>query len=325
MTSLDLPVVPEVGMRTARSSGITRPSGTAPLLEPFASARRVSRSRTSVAATSPRASSTRGRRAASVTTARGRTWCTSPVSSSSVAPGSVGTLIAPSEAKASQHTTYDGVVRTVTTTSSPWPTPASPSRAASAATCEATSPKVSVSSSVRIHSPSGSLSTAVLSRPGVVSSCSTATARVSPTRARPFNNGSRGGASGTARGQGSAARKGRQFVGFPLWTRGFQVVWVSVVASSVGVMTTSQMPLEHPLLVAARAVGDLLDGVAGADPLYLSAGEKRDLLVELTHSLSRLAGLRAGVLAVADDVAAECGARSAGDWLAGETRTSRRE
>jgi len=35
--------------------------------------------------------------------------------------------------------------------------------------------------------------------------------------------------------------------------------------------------------------------------------------------------LRAGVLAVADDVAAECGARSAGDWLAGETRTSRRE
>ena len=90
-------------------------------------------------------------------------------------------------------------------------------------------------------------------------------------------------------------------------------------------MSTSQMPLEHPLLAAAAAVGEVLDGVVGVDPLYLSAAEKRSLLAELTRTLSRVAALRASVLAVADDVAVESGARSVGVWLAGETRTSRRE
>ena len=90
-------------------------------------------------------------------------------------------------------------------------------------------------------------------------------------------------------------------------------------------MTTSQLPLEHPLLAAARAIGEVLDGVAGVDPLYLSTGEKRGLMAELTRSMSRLAAMRAGVLAVADDVAAEEGVRSAGVWLAAQTRTSRRE
>ena len=54
----------------------------------------------------------------------------SPASSSRVPAGSVGTVTAPSEASANQHRTYGGVVRAVTTTRSPRPTPVSRSRSA---------------------------------------------------------------------------------------------------------------------------------------------------------------------------------------------------
>jgi hypothetical protein len=90
-------------------------------------------------------------------------------------------------------------------------------------------------------------------------------------------------------------------------------------------MTTMPRPLEHPLLTAARVMGRALDETAGVDPAYLSVAEKQELLTELTRSMSRLAGLRADVLAVAGEVAAEAGARSVEVWLAGETRTSRHE
>lgn len=90
-------------------------------------------------------------------------------------------------------------------------------------------------------------------------------------------------------------------------------------------MSHSSGRSEHPLLAAAHAVGTALDEVAGVDPLYLSIPEKQALLVELTRLSARLTGLRAEVLAVADDVAVETGARSAGTWLAMETRTTRRE
>lgn len=72
-------------------------------------------------------------------------------------------------------------------------------------------------------------------------------------------------------------------------------------------------------------MGAALDEAAGVDPLYLSTQDKSTLLVELTRSLARLTGLRADVLAVADDLAAQTGMRSAASWLALETRISRRE
>ena len=90
-------------------------------------------------------------------------------------------------------------------------------------------------------------------------------------------------------------------------------------------MTASQMPLEHPLLAAVRAMNEVLDETAHLDPLFMSAREKGELLAGLTRVLGRLQARRAGVLAVADDVAAEQGARSAAAWLAGETRTELRE
>jgi hypothetical protein len=82
---------------------------------------------------------------------------------------------------------------------------------------------------------------------------------------------------------------------------------------------------QHPLVAAVHAIGESLDEVVGVDPLYLSVSEKQALLVELTLSLNRLTGLRADVLAVGEDLAIETGARSAGNWLAVEARTSRRE
>src|SRR5690242_21449277 len=90
-------------------------------------------------------------------------------------------------------------------------------------------------------------------------------------------------------------------------------------------MSTSTASLEHPLLAAAREVGRVLDEVAGSEPMWLSTADKQALLVELTTSLNKLAGLRARTLATAGDVAAETGSRDPAAWLAVQTRTSRRE
>jgi hypothetical protein len=81
----------------------------------------------------------------------------------------------------------------------------------------------------------------------------------------------------------------------------------------------------HPLLVASHAIKAALDEVADVDPLYLTTGDKARLLAELTTAAARITALRAEVLAVADDVAAQTADRSAGTWLAVETRTEPRE
>src|SRR4051812_27430379 len=94
---------------------------------------------------------------------------------------------------------------------------------------------------------------------------------------------------------------------------------------SITSSSSSPSSPSHPLLAAAATMHATLDDVAGTDPLYLSVGEKSALLVELTTALTRLAALRAEVLAVADDVALDHGARSAGTWLAGQPHLSRRE
>ena len=81
--------------------------------------------------------------------------------------------------------------------------------------------------------------------------------------------------------------------------------------------------LDHPVLRCAGAIGAALDEVAGVNPTYMPAPVKAAALVELSRIASRVSALRMSVLASADDVAAEEGARSAATWLAHHTRASR--
>ncbi len=77
---------------------------------------------------------------------------------------------------------------------------------------------------------------------------------------------------------------------------------------------------EHPLLRALSTVGQALDDVAALDPTYLPASDKARAMLTIDRQLARLEGLRLQLVAAADDVAVERGARSAGVWLALERR-----
>ncbi len=71
------------------------------------------------------------------------------------------------------------------------------------------------------------------------------------------------------------------------------------------------------------ALEALLDEAASANPSYLSLTEKAIALERLSRSRERVQGVLLNVLATADDVAAEYGARSPADWLAHRTRSDR--
>lgn len=83
--------------------------------------------------------------------------------------------------------------------------------------------------------------------------------------------------------------------------------------------------LPHPLVRCVRRVGEELDAVAGTDPVYLTSEAKAEVLEGLSRQAARLEGLRLAVLAAADDVAEDAGARSAGAWLADRVRADGRE
>jgi hypothetical protein len=87
-------------------------------------------------------------------------------------------------------------------------------------------------------------------------------------------------------------------------------------------MTTMRRPLEeHPLLRCLSRVDRALDDVAGLDPTFLPTSDKARALRAVDRELARLEGLRLELLAASADVAAEAGARSAGVWLAEESRS----
>lgn len=77
---------------------------------------------------------------------------------------------------------------------------------------------------------------------------------------------------------------------------------------------------EHPLVRALRRVDAVLDEVAELDPTFLPTGDKARALLAVNRELSRLEGLRLELLDAAGDVAAQEAARSAGVWLAHETK-----
>lgn len=90
-------------------------------------------------------------------------------------------------------------------------------------------------------------------------------------------------------------------------------------------MSHEAVPLQHPLERCVAGVSAVLDDAAGSSPTYLSTSAKREVLHSLSRQIARLEGLRLAVLAVADDVAAEDAARSAGAWVAVDARLARPE
>ena len=75
---------------------------------------------------------------------------------------------------------------------------------------------------------------------------------------------------------------------------------------------------------ALSAVDRALDDVAELDPAFLPTREKERAMVAVQRELARLEGLKLELLAVGRDVADDHAARSAGVWLAVETRSGAR-
>ena len=90
-------------------------------------------------------------------------------------------------------------------------------------------------------------------------------------------------------------------------------------------MELASPSLEHPVLRCADRIAAALDDVADVDPLYLPTPDKAAALLRLARVEERLHELRLRVLAGADDVALDAGARSPGAWLAHQTRSGRGE
>lgn len=67
-------------------------------------------------------------------------------------------------------------------------------------------------------------------------------------------------------------------------------------------------------------LSDALDEIAAINPAFRTAQEKQDLMTCLATLITRAQAQQLRVLAVADDVAEQTGARSVAAWLADETR-----
>jgi hypothetical protein len=81
----------------------------------------------------------------------------------------------------------------------------------------------------------------------------------------------------------------------------------------------------HPVLACAERLADELDAITTVPVEYLPVDDKAEALVALTAAAARLDALRLRLLAAADDVALEAGARDAGAWLAHQTRDEPRD
>ncbi len=80
----------------------------------------------------------------------------------------------------------------------------------------------------------------------------------------------------------------------------------------------------HPLLACADTIEKALASVLDCDPVYLSSGDKAELLLQLTRLISQQEALKLRAVAAAGDVAADHGCRTVADWLAPRAGTDRR-
>ena len=81
----------------------------------------------------------------------------------------------------------------------------------------------------------------------------------------------------------------------------------------------------HPVVACAERVGQELAEIAEVPVELMSAADKAAALVAVSTAADQAAALRLRLLASADDVAADAGARDAGAWLAHQTRRDRGE
>ena len=79
-------------------------------------------------------------------------------------------------------------------------------------------------------------------------------------------------------------------------------------------MTALAVP-QHPILEAIASLGRALDEVTESQAVYLSTAEKAQALRALAVLESRVTGLRLRVMAAADDVAEQTGARDVAAWF----------
>lgn len=76
----------------------------------------------------------------------------------------------------------------------------------------------------------------------------------------------------------------------------------------------------HPVLACAEAIEGALKEVRDVSPAFMRTSEKRQALVQLATLQQQLTGLYLDVVANAQDVAEEDGARSIGAWIDMQTR-----
>ncbi len=85
-------------------------------------------------------------------------------------------------------------------------------------------------------------------------------------------------------------------------------------------MTALPVP-QHPILGCLAELEGALDDVADVQAIYLSAVGKAEAMRRLAVIEARVAGLRLQVMAAADDVAEETGARDVAAWFSHQTLT----
>lgn len=79
--------------------------------------------------------------------------------------------------------------------------------------------------------------------------------------------------------------------------------------------TTTPVAPPHPVLACAEALGAALREVAHVEPVFMTTADKQDALVRLAQVESMVHELRLRVLAGADEVGDESGARDSAAWL----------
>jgi hypothetical protein len=82
-------------------------------------------------------------------------------------------------------------------------------------------------------------------------------------------------------------------------------------------------PFAHPFLRGVGQVAVAVDDLCATRPGLMSVREKEAALLDLARLEARVSAVKLRVLAGADDLAAEAGARDAGAWLAHEARLDR--